>query len=503
MNPLDRVVLDPDVQIQETIHCLFDTFRHAGSACATVRYFRKENILFPARGRGAPQKGEIFWHDLTHSRVLKVLHNPRYTGAFVFGRTTSRAQIDGQRRTIELPQDEWQFVIRDAHPGYIDWDRYEANRAQLRSNARAHGADRRTPPREGPALIQGIVVCGYCGGNMTVRYHHRNGCRQPTYMCQSEGIETATKVCQHVPGVGIDQIVGELLVELMVPASLEMTLTVQDELVRRAEEADTLRARKVQRASEAAELARQRYMQTHPDNRMVADALEADWNHALRAHQEAQREYEKQRELDGEQLSEQRRQQILALASDFARLWHNPQTPDRERKRMVRLLIEDVTVFGNHDIDTIKLGIRLPGGSTRTLKIKRELPAPQKYRTAKTVVTQIDALLDHHTDAEIAEILNQRGFRTGHGLTFDSMRVFGIRSRYQLKTRYHRLREQGLLSLTETAQALGISPDRVKRMRRAGEICGYRYNSRNECLYELPPATKTNQLESSAKESMQ
>ena len=502
-DPLDRVVIDPDVQIQETIHCLFDTFRRTGSACATVRYFRKENILFPARGCGAPQKGEIFWHDLTHKRALTVLRNPRYTGAFVYGRTTSRVGIDGQRIHINLPQDEWQFLIRDAHPGYIDWDRYEANLAQLRSNAQAFGADRRTPPREGSALIQGIVLCGHCGRKMTVHYHHRNGRQLPTYMCQSEGFETAVEMCQRVPGVGIDQIVGELLVELMVPASLEMTLTVQDELLRRADEADTLRARKVQRASEAVELARQRYMQTHPNNRMVADQLEADWNNALRAHQEAQREYEKQRELDGDQLSEQRRQEILTLASDFARLWHDCETPGRERKRMVRLLIEDVTVFGKHDDTTITLGIRLSGGATRTLKIKRELPAAEKYRTAKTVVTEIDALLDHHTDAEIAEILNQRGLRTGYDLSFNTTRVFGIRLRYQLKSRYQRLREQGLLSVQETAKALGISPSTVRRMRWAGKICSYPYNAKDARLYELPATTETNESHSSTQESIQ
>lgn len=417
-----------------------------------------------------------------------MLHNPRYAGAFVFGRNSSRLGPQGRRIHTKVHQDEWPFLIRDAHPGYISWERFEANAAQLRLNAQAYGHDRRSAPREGPALIQGIVLCGHCGRGMTVRYSQRNDHQTPIYNCQSEGIESSAKKCQSVPGGGIDRVIGELLIELMTPASFDMTLKVHDELVRRAEEADALRARKVQRAGEEAELARQRFMQAHPDNRLVADVLEAEWDKALRNHQAMKTEYEKQQTLDDGQLCESQRQKIMSLAVDFARLWHDSETPQRERKRMVRLLIEDVTISSDDENGTVTLGIRLSGGAARTLNISRELPAFEKYRTDKAVVEHIDALIENHTDRQIAEILNERGCLSGRGLNFNAKRVAGIRTRYHLKSRYQRLRDKNLLTLKETAEVLGITTNAVKYRRRTGTICGYPYNDSGECLYELPPA---------------
>ena len=175
------------------------------------------------------------------------------------------------------------MLLPDAHPGYITWQRFEENERQLRANALSYETARRSPPREGPALLQGLAICGVCGRNMTVRYHTRKGRQVPDYVCQREGIETASAICQRIGGAAIDRAVGELLVELMTPLTLDFALQVQDELIARAEEADLWRAQRVQRAREEADLARQRFMQTHPDNRMVADVLEAEWNAKLRA----------------------------------------------------------------------------------------------------------------------------------------------------------------------------------------------------------------------------
>ena len=239
------------------------------------------------------------------------------------------------------------------------------------------------------------------------------------------------------------------------------------------------------RAREESEIARQRFMRVHPDNRLVADTLEAEWNETLRAYRAAQQEYEKQCATDGRELNDEQRQKIFDLATDFPRLWNDPETPDRERKRMVRLLIEDVTI-SSKDNTTLTLGVRLRAGATRTLTIARELPAHLKYRTPETVVAEIDTLLEEHIDSEIADILNQRGHRSGHDLAFNAHRVLRIRRGYKLKSRFQRLRERGHLTLRETAETLGISPDTVKKRRRAGLICGYRVNDKNECLYQLP-----------------
>ena len=491
-DPLDRVVLDPDAQVRESVQCLFDTFGRTASASATVRHFRQQDLLFPARGRGAPPRGPMFWQPLTLSRTLKVLHNPRYAGAFAFGRSRTRRGADGQVKTVKVPQEKWPFLIKDAHPGYIDWDAFESNQAQLRANAKAYGHDRRSPPREGPALVQGIILCGRCGNRMTVRYHHRNGNRVPDYLCQKVAVETAAAACQHIPGAGIDQAIGLLLIELVTPTTLQMALRVQEEIARRADEADALRARQVQRAREESQIARQRFMQAHPDHRLVADVLEAEWNESLREYHAAKQKYDQQRAGADHDLSDRQRQKILALATDFPRLWHDPKTTHRERKRMLRLLIEDVTISSRDDV-TLTLGVRLRGGASRTLTIARAPTASVKYRTAETVVAEIDALLCDHTDSQVAEILNRRQRRSGYDLAFNKLRVQRIRRDYQLKSFRQRLRERGLLTVRETAAALGISTYAVKRRYHAGKICGYRFNDRNECLYQLPSSsTETN-----------
>ena len=209
-DPLDRVVLDPDAQVRHSLRLFFETFERTGSATATVKRFREQGWRFPLRPRNGPRKGELHWRLLTHSRTLQVLHNPRYAGAFVYGRSRQRRRPGGGVEFRRLAQDDWVVLLPDSHSGYISWERFEANRRQLRANAQAHGADRRrSPPREGPALLQGLAICGVCGQRMTVRYHtRRDGC-WPDYVCQRKAIDTATAKCQTIPGAGIDRAIGE------------------------------------------------------------------------------------------------------------------------------------------------------------------------------------------------------------------------------------------------------------------------------------------------------
>jgi len=185
---------------------------------------------------------------------------------------------------------------------------------------------------------------------MTVRYHTRQGIQCPEYVCQREGIATATAKCQTIPGAGIDRAIGDLLVQTVSPVTLEVALKVQAELKARVQEVDALRHVRVERARQEADLARRRFMEVDPGNRLVADVLEAEWNEKLRGLHKAQEELEQRQQQDRQSLSDEQHQQILALAADFARLWNDPHTPQRERKRMVRLLIEDVTLTKGEEI---------------------------------------------------------------------------------------------------------------------------------------------------------
>ena len=490
-DPLGKVVLDPDEQVQHTLRLLFDTFTRVGSANATVKHFKDEKLLFPHRPYSGPHKGELHWRPLRFARALRVLHNPRYAGAFAYGRTRSRRRPGGGVESRSVPREDWTVLLPDAHPGYITWERFEQNERQLRDNdsARARGGARRPPPREGPALLQGLAICGVCGRSMAVRYHKQKKGLHPYYLCNHEGSQTASRWCQNIPGAAIDRKVGELLVGLMTPLTLDVALQVQDELDARAEEADRWRAQQVQRAREDADLARQRFMQTHPDNRMVADVLEAEWNAKLRVLEEAQRELERGRADPGQGMDDEQRQRILALASDFPRLWNDPATPHRERKRMARLLIEDVTITKA----TRSLGVRLRGGATRQLTWVPDPHSSKIYRTSKEVVAQIDRLLDDHTDGEVAKILNEHGHRSGRGLAFNAKLVSTVRARYGLKSRCQRLRERGLLRINEIAGQLGVADTTVYRWSKAGLLRGHVYCDAGYCLFEVPDPPPTKQ----------
>jgi len=479
-----KVLLDPDQQVQGALRSFFETFGRTGSASATVRSFRQQGLLFPRRLRAGPHKGELVWSPLLHWRSLGILQNPRYAGAFAYGRSSSRRIAGGRVVQSRLPRQEWHTLILDAHPGYVSWAEYEDNLWRLRENAQAHGKERRkSPPREGPALLQGLVVCGRCGERMTVRYQTSRGQLLPEYVCQRQGIENARPICQRVLGGDLDRAIGDLLVATVSPLALEVALAVQEELQARAEEASCLRRQQVERARYEAELAQRRYLRVDPDNRLVADSLEADWNQKLRALDAAQEEYEHQCQAEGVLLDEQKRAQVLALATDFPRLWRDPATPQRERKRMVRLLIEDVTLVKQ---DEVVGHIRFCGGAARTITLPLPLPIWQLRVTPPEVVKEIDRLLDLHTDAEIASILNQRGLRSYEGKAFNRLRVRDIRQSHGLVDRFTRLRAGGMLTLSETATTLGVCTDTVKLWRRRGLLSAHAYSEKREYLFEPP-----------------
>ncbi len=484
-DPAGRVRLDPDVRVQESLRQFFRTFRRTGSAMATVKAFRAEGLTFPHRIYRGLQTGELSWTELEHSRALWLLHHPRYTGAFCFGRTRVRQRPDGSYRHQRLPTQEWVALIREAHVGYITWEEYEQNLRILRENTQRPAAGRdRGPPREGPALLQGLAICAQCGDRMTVRYHLQGVRRIPDYVCQHHGVEHAEPICQHIVGGELDAAIGRLLVEVVTPVTLEVALAVQKELESRSEESDQLRRQTVERARYESDLARRRYMRCDPDNRLVADSLEAEWNQALRIQTTAQEHYDQQRQAQTG-LDDPQRTRILALARDFPRLWNDPHTPDRERKRMARLLIADVTLLKE---TKLRAQVRFNGGATHTLYLPLPKPAWMLRQTPATVVAEIDRLLEDHTDSEIAQLLNEQGLTSGDGKAFHRLMVRRLRIDYALRSRYERLRDRGLMSTGELAERLNVCTGTIKRWRRARLLKAHQYDDRGDYLFEQPGA---------------
>jgi DNA invertase Pin-like site-specific DNA recombinase len=481
-----RVQLDPDKQVQEAFTFLFTTFDRTGSATATMKAFRSNELLFPRRVRKGPQKGELIWESLNHQRVLQVVHNPRYAGAFVWGRRKGRRLPNGHTAVKFVAPEEWISLVPGAHVGYITWKQYQANQQRLLENAKAHGDDRRqSPPREGPALLQGLLLCGRCGDRMNVRYSmHHGGQQVPTYLCDRDHTRVGARTCQSLPGASLDEAIGTLLVEMVTPLALEVALTVQDEIQSHLAEASRLRKMQVERAQYEADLARQRFMHVHPNHRLVADGLEADWNAKLRALQDAQERCDRENAADRAPLTAEQRARVLALATDFPRLWRDPKTPPRERKRMIRLLIEDVTVTRG---EAITAQVRFRGGSTRTLTLPIPLRAWELKKTSSAVLAEVDALLESHTPGRIATILNQNGHRSGDGRLFTRKMVADlVKDNEALKSRYERLRDRGFLTQEEIAEKLGVTPDTVRTWARHGLLRSQPYTDRGQCLYEPP-----------------
>ena len=480
-----HVIPGPDTAVQGALRRLFTTFEATGPASACVKAFNTAGLTFPWRHRAGPRKGELDWKPLQHHIVLRVLHNPRYAGAFTFGRRRDRKLPGGKTITTMLPREEWIAFIPGAHPGYITTGQYEANLARLAANAAAHGPDRAAgPPREGPALLQGIIICGRCGNRMTLRYHTRNGQQTPTYVCQRDGIANGHAPCAIIPGHTLDERIGEFLISQLTPLAAEAALTVSAELEHRAAEADALRAAHVERARYHADLARRRYLAADPANRLVAGTLEAGWNTALRALNDAQAAYGKARQQHPGQLTDQQKTRIRQLVTDLPGIWNHPATPIRERKRITRLLLTDVTV--TRTSDTITAHIRLAGGQTCTLALPAPRPGWALRQTPPQVIAAIDELLDHHTHAEIAGILNDRGLTSGEGRPFHPLIIRNIRDDYGLRSREQRLRDAGMLTLTQMAGRLGVPAKTVKIWHHAGLITGHPYNDKGQCLYPPP-----------------
>jgi len=492
-----KVGLDPDSGVRRAVAHLFSTFTATGSATAVVKAFARDGLTFPGRHLTGPHAGGLYWKPLRHDQVLFVLHNPRYAGAYCYGRRRHVSDADGHHRTFVKPLTEWTTLIPGAHPGFISWEQFETNRARLAGNAPARGLDRRAgPPREGPALLQGLIVCGKCGTRMTVGYHSRaDGSLVPDYSCQRESIAAGTPPCQTMCGSGVDAAVAQFVLAAVTPLAIQAALTVTAELAERAADADRVRASHVERAHHAADAARRRYLAVDPTNRLVADALEADWNQRLRELADAQADYDQARGTGAAVLTDAQTDRIRALAGDLPALWDNPATPMRERKRLIRLLVTDVTLLktGQH----IRADIRLPGGQQHQLTVPRPRTAWEQHSTPDSTLAVIDELLAGHTIDEAVTILNERGLTGGWGKPFNTHSLMHLCRAHAIPTLRHRLRAAGMLTADEIADQLGVTPTTVNDWRRRGLITARRVDGRGACLFHPGQAAPTNSRHSS------
>ena len=484
VDPAGKLMLDPDEQVQSAVRLVFGTFGRTGSAGAVVRYFQQQQVAWPQRVIKGLRAGVLVFGELERHRVLDILHNPRYAGAYVYGRTRQRKVcLTGQARYRRLPRDEWRVFLPDAHAGYISWEQFEANQETLRASTQRSGADHRSAPREGVALLQGLVICGRCGGRMTVRYIVSHGHPEPLYRCQRRGIQRAEPPCQSLPGAAIDRAVSDLVLETVTPASIDVAVEVFDELRARAAEVDRAKRAQIARLREDAELAQRQFLLVRPENRLVADNLERHWNEALQRLAAAEEAYAGAHKTQPPAVTPEMKERVSALVADLPRVWHDPRTPARDRKRMLRLLVDDVTLLRD---DVIRVSIRWRGGATRQIECPLPLGAPDLRRTPAAVVEQVRTLATEQTDAQIAGTLNGRWLRTGTGLPFSRLRVRMLREAYDIDSYAEHLTAAGWLTAPQMAELLDVHPATAKRFARQGVLRAVRADDRGTLLFEPP-----------------
>jgi DNA invertase Pin-like site-specific DNA recombinase len=487
-----NVVLDPDAQIRQTIAHFFETFTRVGSACQTVKVFRKEGLTFPSRLRISDT---VVFRPLTVSTAQRMLNNPRYAGAYAYGRRRYRRAVDGKKKIQRKHEcGEWLACIPHAHPGYISWEQYQQNLKLLAANGRTYELARSSPPREGAALLQGRAVCGRCGRHLRVRYRSARGKQEVWYVCDREHSTLGGPDCQSIAGPPIDEALGALVIEKMTPAAVELALEIRREIEARQEEADQLRCRAIERAQMEADLAQRRFMLVDPNNRLVADTLESEWNDKLRALAHAREEREHGRRADQLVLDDTIRQRLVVMTTDFKKLWNDPNTPNRERKRLLANIIEDATLIKLPMEGSTRIHVRFKGGKTETLTTLNPKSSAQQVKTTSSIVELVDKLLDTHFYSEIADILNQQGLRPGGSVRpgrssdrFTALRVAYLVHQYSLRSRYNRLRDRGMLTKTEAATRLGIHESTLVRWAEHGIVIRHAYNA-HAYLYELPDA---------------
>ncbi len=304
-------------------------------------------------------------------------------------------------------------------------------------------------------------------------------------MCQREGIQNGKSTpCQTIVGKHIDKAVGDLIVELMSPVTLELSIAVQKELEQRWQESDQLWQQQLERARYEAELAKRRYLKVDPDNRLVSCTLEADWNEKLKNLNNLHDEHENYKAQKLSKITKLQQEKIMALSKDFATLWYAEGTPMQERKRMVRLLIDDVTLKKTEK--WIDVHIRFRGGQIKSLQLPLPVNITKLRVTEPKVIELIDKLSDDYTDAKIADILNKQGYKPAVKKYFDLFLIQNLRWNYKIISHYDKLRKKGYLTSMELAKKLKISKGTVNQWARNKILKGYLANDRGEQLFELP-----------------
>jgi DNA invertase Pin-like site-specific DNA recombinase len=470
-----EILIDPDEAIRGAIQTIFDRFAELGSVRQVWLWMRREAVQFPMR-RFA--HGEIQWAVPTYHQIHSVLESPVYAGAYAFGKTRRERYVDehGQtrQRMRRLPQTEWEVLIWEHHPGFIDKPTFEQNRERIARNTRPRAHEPGGAVREGQALLQGIAVCGRCGRKLKVHYQGRRGHQSPAYHCPSSIlVENRGSWCLRIGGGQIDRAVAGALLAALTPAGVKAALQAAEALEQDHDAALKQWRLQLERAKYQADRAERRYRQVEPEHRLVARGLERDWENALGELAKAEAELALRQQQRPRTLTEHERERLLALGADLGRVWAAPTTTDRDRKQLLRCLIEEVTIDADKQERRATVTIRWKGGAITELAVT--LPKPQPtIRTDEDTIKLLERLAAHYDDGAIAGILNRQGRRSATGERFTAIMVGGLR-RYRKIPAYKPPADPPdgeLLPVGKAADELGVAASTLFRWLQAGFIRG-------------------------------
>lgn len=468
-----EVVIDPDAEVQAAIRDLFAAFTARGSAYGVVAAFADRR--FPLRAYGGAWAGQLRWGRLTHARVVGVLRNPCYAGAYVHGRYASRRTVepDGTVHTglIERPRAEWPVLIHDHHEGYIGWADYLANEAKLAANRTNTGA---RPPREGSALCQGIITCGSCGKPMRTNYHSG---QNPCYECSRRADRLTTPTCRSIAASTVDNLVADRLLAALNPAEVALALAAADEVTDRHQRVSRAAELAVERARYEANRAERAFSAVEPENRLVARTLETRWETKLAALADAEQALQTARDTLPPLPS---RAELEQLAADLPGLWHAATTSNKDRKRLLRTLIADVTLLPETDPTKARIGIRWHTGATDDLVIDRPLPPGPAKRSPSPAVEMVRQLGPTTDTRDLANQLNAVGLTTGHGRPFDVAAVQWIRHAYHIPAPNPYTDDE--ISVADVARRLGCSTGVVYDWIKTGKLSARRGAGNRLCI---------------------
>ena len=424
------LIVDPDEEIRSAIKMLFDVYKGVSSAADVVKHFHHHGLSFPTRITRGTLTGQIIWKPLNARRAMDILKNPTYAGAYAYGRTKILSKIndDGNFYSAKkaMPMSEWRVFIQEHHEGYITAEDYMQNQSKLANNFRRESAV--STVREGPALLQGIVVCKTCGRFMNTRDIGNNG-RTAQYYCWKLENDTATqRYCTSICTPAIDKAISTRIMSVLQQDQIEIALAIVEDWEKTRQEVNRQWNLKIERAEYESSLAEMRFKKVDPNNRLVASNLEREWNKALIALECLKEEYEKNKQSVIPQVTQEEREKFIALSQNVSELWQANTTSNKERKQLVRMLIKDIMVEKKDD--EVLAFIRWQGGRTEKIQI----PMPNKTRTrySEEFFEKIKKLSNKLSDKDIAELLNSEGTKTVNGKSFRRDTI------YQLK-RYHKV----------------------------------------------------------------